>query len=508
VISRAFAGRALPLVAVAAGVALAAALAVFGRAVTLAAGPTVRLPLAAAVATAARACPAPGLAGSPAAQVAVFATGGHAGAGRVVVSRLAGPPGTVFTVGKPGTLTVAGVRPAPGAARPPPARRSGARPAVVTQPGRGGVLVQATGAMAGGLAAEQAVHGVPAGCAAPATTFWFVGPGQSLARGIQLYLANPGGQAADVSVAAFTDAGPLQTSTDTGISVPPRSMITQSLGTWLHGSKVAAVEVRTSVGQVAAALAESRGAGQDGSWIPGTAAPATSVVIPGIPAVPGTRQLFVVVPGTQDARLTVTAITSHGTYQPTGGGGLDIPGGSAAAIPLPSLAGVPGALRVSANVPLTAAVLVPGGPAGGPGVLCAASQPITEQGVVAYSPGGGAISQLVLSAPGRPVRAEIRQAGPGGPGAGKRPAAPSPELIRIPPHRTRVVQLARPAGVARGTPFATVITPRAGSGPLYAGLAIVGSGAGGGLRGVLPVASALTTVSLPAVRATEITITP
>jgi hypothetical protein len=508
VISRPVAGRALPLVAVAAGVALAAALAAFGRTVTLVAGPTVRLPPAAAVATVVRACPAPGLAGSPAAQVAVFATGGHARAGRVAVSRLAGPPGTLFTVGKPGTLTVAGVRPAPGAARPPPARRGATRPAVVTQPGRGGVLVQATGAMAGGLAAEQVVHGVPAGCAGPATTAWFVGPGQSLARGIQLYLANPGGQAADVTVAAFTDAGPLQTSTDTGISVPPRSMVTQSLGTWLHGSKVAAVEVTTSVGQVAAALAESRGAGQGGSFIPGAAAPATSVVIPGIPAVPGTRQLFVVVPGTQDARLTVTAITSHGSYQPAGGGGLDIPGGSAAAIPLPSLAGVPGALRVSANVPLTAAVLVPGGPAGGPGVLCAASQPITEQGVVAYSPGGGAISQLVLSAPGRAVRAEIRQAGPGGPGAGKRPAAPSPELIRIPPHRTRVVQLVRPPGVARGTPFATVITPQAGSGPLYAGLAIVGSGAGGGLRGVLPVASALTTVSLPAVRATEITVTP
>ncbi len=45
-----------------------------------------------------------------------------------------------------------------------------------------------------------------------------------------------------------------------------------------------------------------------------------------------------------------------------------------------------------------------------------------------------------------------------------------------------------------------IVTPLAGSGPLYAGRVITGSGKGGALQSILPVTSALTTVPLPAVR--------
>jgi len=60
-------------------------------------------------------------------------------------------------------------------------------------------------------------------------------------------------------------------------------------------------------------------------------------------------------------------------------------------------------------------------------------------------------------------------------------------------------------GAPRGTPFAVVISPLPGSGPVYAGRVITGSGTGGALQAMLPVASAPTTVLLPPVRSAAVT---
>jgi hypothetical protein len=50
-----------------------------------------------------------------------------------------------------------------------------------------------------------------------------------------------------------------------------------------------------------------------------------------------------------------------------------------------------------------------------------------------------------------------------------------------------------------------VITPLAGSGPVYAGRVITGSGAGGLLQAILPIGSALTSVPLLPVRNSFVT---
>ena len=105
-------------------------------------------------------------------------------------------------------------------------------------------------------------------------------------------------------------------------------------------------------------------------------------------------------PGTIAAQVKITAVTAKGSYQPTGGTGIDLLGGSAVSIPLPSLGGVAGAISISSSVPVAATLLVSGGPAGSPGALAASSGPITEQGVVADNPAKSAgRTQLVLSAP-------------------------------------------------------------------------------------------------------------
>lgn len=502
-----FVRRVLPALLVVALLAAAAAITTAKRSLTLTAGASAVPPTAAAVDGVVRACPAPGLTGSPTARVAVIAagTGGSAGAGQAVVSHMDTSGSPVATLSKPGTLTLGSVKtpPAPKHAAKPSPAPSGQ--AVTTTPVQGGVVINATGSMASGLEAEQVTDAGHTGlrCDSPGTDFWFAGPGKFTVRSIQLYLMNPGDQPADVNVEAFTDAGPLQGNTDTGVAVGAHTTVVQSLNTMLKGSRVIALHIRTSVGQVAAAVHENTGKSSGGAWLPAAQPPADKVVVPGLPATAGTRQLYVAVPGTQDAHITLTAVTSRGSYQPTGGSGLDIPGGSAVQISLPSLAGVPGAIKVSANVPVTAAAVVPGGPAGAPGAFSAAYPPIQEQGVVAMDrTGHGGIAELVLSAPLQAASAKIVEVAVGQDGQTQ---ASQGKVVQVAAKHTLVVQLSRAPGSAKGTAFALLITPQPGSGALYAGRVVASTGQGGALQSILPVPSAITTVPLPVVRDAPIT---
>jgi hypothetical protein len=267
-------------------------------------------------------------------------------------------------------------------------------------------------------------------------------------------------------------------------------------------SRAIALHVRTSVGQVVAAVEETTHAGGGGAWLPAAQRPATHVVLPGLPAAAGTRQLFVAVPGSRDAHLKLTAVTTKGSYPPAGSTGLDIPGGSAAAIVLPSLSGVPAALKLSSDVPVTASAMLSGGAAGAPGVFTAASLPVEQQGVVAYDrAGSGLASQLVLSAPGRAVTARITEIGTTG-------SAGTPRVVQIQAGHSVVAQLGKGGGAARKSVFSVMVAPLAGSGQLYAGRVVTGSGTGGKVQSLLPVISTLTVVPLPKVQNTVITTVP
>ena len=513
----AIANRAISLTVLIVAVAAAAGLAVWKHTVTLAASAPQPPPRAEPVNTALRACPAPGLTGAPAAQVALITGPASTGSGRAVVTRLGTASGgtPLVSLTQPGALSVTGVRPAPAPAtgkKPAPAHSATpgaspspapASPPVATVPAPGGAVIQATGAMARGLEAEQVSDSGRAAerCAGPGTDFWFAGPGVFTAPHIRVFLMNVSAQPADVTVQAFTDAGPLQGSADTGVAVAPHSMVTQSLGKMLHGTRMVALQVRTSVGQVVAAVRETR-SGHAGAWLPVSAAPSTRIVIPGMPAARGTRQLFLAVPGTSDAHITLNAITAKGSYRPTGGAGLDIPGGSVAQVSLASLSGVYGALVVSSTVPVTASLMVPGGQQGSPGAFTAAAPAIQEQGLVAANvTGKGAASSLVLSAPWRGARVRLTEIGTG---SGHGQAAPGSVLV-IRAHRSVVQQLPTPDGSRHGSAFAVVVTPLPGSGPVYAGRVITTSGQGGAVESILPVPSALTVVRLPPVQGTLVT---
>jgi hypothetical protein len=452
------------------------------------------------VSSAVRVCPAPGSIGPTAASVAVAAVPGSASAGTAVITRLipGGSPtagAAVTTDTQPGVLQISGIK----AATPlPPAEQAGqpgSSPNVSTSAVRGGVQVQAAGAMAQGLEVEQTGPGglVTAQCGAPGTSFWFVGPGEASAATIELYLANTGNQAADAQVSLLTDVTkgpPLLGSADNGITVPPHSIVVQSLGRLLQSSRVIALNVSTSVGQVVAAVRESRTAANDGLWMPATGAPARHMLIPGMPGGSGPRDLYIAVPGTAAAQVKITAVTGKGSYQPTGGTGIDLLGGSVVSIPLPSLGGVAGAISISSSEPVAATLLVSGGPAGTQGALAAASGPVSEQGVLADNPAKSAgKTQLVLSAPKHAATVRITTATTTVSAAGQQG-----QIVQISAGSSVVVPVGPPSG-SKEAEFSVIVTPVSG-GPVYAGRIIT---VGGTVQSVLAVPSSPTWIPLPGV---------
>lgn len=360
--------------------------------------------------------------------------------------------------------------------------------------------VNATGVMAQGVEAEVA-DGSGLGvvrCGTPGSTMWFAGPGQSSGAGqIELYLMNVDSLAAMVDVAVITDAGAVQSSNDTGIAVPPHGLVAESLSAQANGASVAAIEVRTSAGRVAAAVSEGPSHGTE-SWLPAAAPPATSLVIPGVPPSGSSASLFLVVPGSADARVKVTAITTQGRIQPFGSQSIDLPGQSASDVQLTATGGSAAALVISCNVPVTAAVLVPSG-SGSLGTFTAATAPISEQAIFAgNSASGGDTAQVVLSAPATAASLSLTEIAQGG------PASPAQD-VTVPAGRSVVVSVKDPKGAKHGAPFTVVITPRAGSGPLYAARIETQNQ---NTVSILPAQSALTSVGLPPVRQSYSAISP
>jgi hypothetical protein len=428
----------------------------------------------------------PGSASSGTAVVTRLIPGGSSAAGQVVA-----------TASRPGIMQVTWIKAATGLTKAEQVGQPGSSQDVTTQAGRGGVAVAASGALAQGLEVEQTSAGglVTAQCGGPGTSFWFVGPGQASADTIELYLMNTGSQSADAQVSVLTDVTkgpPLLGNADNGITVPAHSMVVQSLGTLLKSSKVMALNVTTSVGQVVAAVRESRSAKDDGAWLAPTQAPATHLVIPGLPSTSGAPELYIAVPGTAQAQVKITAVTARGSYQPTGGTGIDLLGGSAASIALPSLGGVPGAVTISANVPVAATMLVAGGPPGTPGALAVSSGQITQQGVIADNPARSAGStDLVLSAPAQAASVRITVATATTSAVGQ-----TGQVVQIKAGSSVLIPVRAPAG-SRSAEFSVVVTPLTGSGPVYAARVIT---TGGTVQSILPVPSSLTWIPLPAVQ--------
>ena len=494
-----------------------AAVAWLGKPVTVSAGQQATVPRTAPVSVGMRACPSPG---SPGSRGAGAGRGGSgrglrpgAGHGEQALGDRARGPRPLRRLSQPGALSLIGVPACPRLTRSSHTPSSpGANKAAAAVARPGGVMVAATGSMARGLEAEQTAAGAAtARCGSPGTDFWFAVPGQQSAGTIELNLMNVDSQASSVDVDVFTDTGPLHTGADTGITVPAHGLVVQSLAGLVHGSRAIALHVRTSAGRVVAALRESSQRNGAGEWLPPAQPPAQRLVVPGMPGAKGTRVLYLANPGGGDAQVKLSVVSPGGTYEPTGGDAIDVPAGSANRVDLTSLSGVAGAVVLTSSVPVTAAVTLPGGPAGAPGAMTATAPALQEQGVLADVGQRAYTTTLVLSAPRRAARVRLTTgvsgltAG-GGSAASTGGGSGATRLISVRARRSVTVKITAARGSHGGSGFAAVLTPLSGSGPVYAGTALARKS--GGVLGIMPVASALTWVSLTPVRNSLMTSAP
>lgn len=442
-------------------------------------------------------CPGPGSGAVTGGNIAEASAPAGTGSGQVTLtvpdpSGKGKPAAPAVTTPQPGQLTIKAVKAAPAVPKKAATLPSMAGGKVPTSLRPGGLFVAAAGTNAQGFDVEQlGPAGKPAArCQAPGSDFWFVGP-EATTTHTQLYLMNPDNTAADAHVAIQTDSGPLLGKPDSGILVPPHTMIMQSLDHLVHAARAASFHVTTSSGRVVAAIRETDNLGKPGIWLPAAPEPATSQVLTGLPDVTGTRQLYITVPGTKAAKISVTAVSPRGSYQPTGGNGIPpLLGKLTTSVSIPALSGFPGSIKISSSVPVTAALEVSGGPSGAPGAFITGSAPVAEQGVVAASPAGAAgTTDLVLSAPGKAATVRISAAVPGTALTGQ-----PGQLVHIAAKSAVKFAVKLPKGDAKASLVALLITPQPGSGPVYAARLALSSGS---VQGVLPVISSPTRIDLP-----------
>ncbi len=354
-----------------------------------------------------------------------------------------------------------------------------------------GAAVAATGRMAEGFEAEQSdASGTGlVSCTHPGSDMWFAGTGQSDgATQTRLYLMNTGNVAASVDVTILTDTG-QQNGLNNAITIAPGQFAAENVTPFVPGSQALALHVQTTVGQVAASVWQGGAAG--GAWLPQAGAPARTLVVPGLTVASSAAKLFVVVPGSTGAQVKVVAYTPAGAVPQFPSAPVDASAGAATPVALNSLGAAAAGLKLTSSVPIVASVLVPGT---GMGAFTTAVPPVTEQGVVAGNPAArGVTVGLLLTAPSAAAQASISMISPDGTvttlqGGGS---------VTVKAGHTLAVAVPRPAG-GRDS-FAIVVTPQAGSGPLYA-VRVVTSGTGGmsaPVTSLLPVPSALASIALP-----------
>ncbi len=445
---------------------------------------------------------------SPAGASTGTAKAGVAAGSATLSSVPAAPTAPAAATPAKGKPTAAGT-PTPGSTSPPGKGRPAATAAAaapvtvdvpaaattVTAPGGangGGSSVSATGQMAEGFEAEQADSSGMGlvSCSHPSSDMWFAGSGEP---DVWLYLTNSGSAEASVDVTILTDTG-QQSGLANAITVAPDQVIAENVSPYVRGAQAIALHVQTSSGQIAASVWEGTGSG-NGAWLPQAAAPSTTVVIPGLTVASSSARLFVTVPGATDAKLKVVAYTPAGANIQFGSGSNPVQASAAATTPvtLSALGASAAGLELTSNVPIVAGVLVPGA---GIGSFTAGATPVADQGVIAGNPATrGLTVGLLLTAPGAAATASVNIIDPDG--TVTSPAAL--QNVTVGAGRTLAVAVPRPSG---GHSFAIVLTPKAGSGPLYAAR-VVTSGTGGltaALTSLLPVQSALTEITLPPVQ--------
>ncbi|WP_338699571.1 DUF5719 family protein [Streptomyces sp. Q6] len=247
-------------------------------------------------------------------------------------------------------------------------------------------------------------------CSAPDTDFYFPGASTADDRNDYIHLTNPDNEAAVVDVQLYGPDGAVKSEVGEGIQIGPHSSVPVLLSTLTEKAYTnLTLHVSARSGRVAAVVS----AADDklgGDWLPASADPAGSLVLPGIPKDATNARLVVFAPGQDDADLKVQLATSSGKIVPAGHDSLHVKSGMTAAVDLGQVTrGDAGSLILTPTedaVPVVAALRVTRGKgADQETAFIPATRDIGGRATVADNRAKG--STLALTAPGATGKVKV-----------------------------------------------------------------------------------------------------
>ncbi|MFE4515497.1 DUF5719 family protein [Kitasatospora sp. NPDC056783] len=233
-------------------------------------------------------------------------------------------------------------------AAPADARLTLAKPGTpATGPAANGDAAPGTGAVANGALApgftvtqttavtEQRGLGLSGLTCTPAgTSFWFAGASTAADRVDYLSLVNTESSAAVVDIKLYGDKGLIDNDAANGLTVAPGSSQSVLLSTLSKGAVTdLAVHVVVRSGRIGAALHAADG-GKGADWVPASADPAPTQVLPGLPADTAAARLVVWAPPEDDADLKIQLSGKNGWFSPAGNESIHVKAGMVAAVDL------------------------------------------------------------------------------------------------------------------------------------------------------------------------------
>lgn len=334
-------------------------------------------------------------------------------------------------------------------------------------------------------------------CTEPVASTWLIGPGPAAAD-VTLYLTNADPAPAIAEIMVYTGEGPVFDDTGGVFTLKPGQSRSIKVLDLAPSALALAIQVRTSSGRVTAAARAIMNDGRGVDWLPVSAAPATRVVVPGIPGGGGKRELLVASAEEFDTLVEIKALTPDGTYALQGRELVEVPGGSVATLDLSTgIGGEPSALVLTSDTPIVAGLVATGTGSKTDVAFTAGAAPIDLGSVVADNRAGGKVSsRLLLTAPDAAGTVSVQVV--------SRDGEPrEPFQVEISAARTKQITLKKVDG-----PFAVVVQPLPGSGPVYGGRVMDERLKGGLALTVQPLAPARMWALVPPIAESAATVLP
>lgn len=313
-----------------------------------------------------------------------------------------------------------------------------------------------------------------AACLTPAIEHWFTGVDVGANAQSEVVLANLDGSTAAVDLTVYGGQGRIPA--PRGVKVEGNATETVSLGLLPRSEHAVTVSVTSSDGRVAAFVRQRTWAGNTplgADWLPSVAAPAAEVIVPGIPAGEGSRQLSVTNPGDRTATVTIGVLGLSGPIELAGAEQVEVPAGTTRKVDLTAgLDGQQSALKLASTQPVTAGVLLDTGTAQTKHdpAFTVGAQALPPDGIWPLAAGKTAVTVLQLANPGEVDATATVTASINGSGQARPVLVPAGSTleVKLASAATNVVRVQTGATDLRG---ALITTQRLGA---IRGLAVVG----------------------------------